>query len=169
MRYVFYLILGIVLIGLQTAILSGLPNFFPFYDILIPFVVYFSLFRGLPAGLVVVLVIGFLMDMVSGAPNGVYMAAFMLVFLMFRNITAYFHAGEAVLFTVCTAVGVVVESLIVDGVLMLSEMTTHFYARAFHTLIAQLVWVLLTAPMVYRLLAYVFAGVDHLRNRPEKI
>lgn len=169
MRYVFYLILGIILVGLQTTVLSELPDIIHFYDILIPFVIYFSLFRGFPAGLSVVLVIGFFMDMVSGAPNGVYMATFMLVFLMFRNITAYFHARETVLFTICTAVGVVIESLIFNALLMFSEMTLHFYARAFQTLMVQLVWVLLTGPMVYRLLAAIFAGMDHLRSRQEKI
>ncbi len=165
MRYAFSLIFGIVLIGFQTAVLSKLPDIIPFYDILIPFVVYFSLFRGFSASLSVILILGFIMDMISGAPNGVYMATFMLVFLMFHNVTAYFHAKETVLFTICTAVGVVIEALIFNFLLIFSEMTLHFYAKAFQTLIVQLIWVFLTASTVYRLLAALFAGVDHLRRQ----
>jgi len=163
MRYVVYLMLGILLLGFHTAILSDFPDIISFYDILIPFVVYLSLFRSLSAGLSVVLIIGFFMDMVSGAPNGIYMAIFMIVFLMFRNITAYFHAQETLLFTVCTAVGVLVENLIFCLLLILAQADLHILINAIQVVIVQLIWVILTAPLIFRVFAGVFAGVDHIR------
>lgn len=166
MRYVFYLIFGIFLIGLHTAVLSDLPAFISFYDILIPFVVYLSLFRGFPAGLSVVLIIGFVMDMVSAAPNGTYMTAFMIVFLMFRNITAYFHARVTVLFTACTAVGIGIESLVFGAFHMLSQMDLDVSFTAFQIVMVQFIWVLLTGPLIYRLFDALFAGVDHIRDTP---
>ena len=164
MRYVFYLIFGILLIGLHTAVLSDLPAIISFYDILIPFVVYLSLFRGFPAGLSVVLIIGFVLDMVSAAPNGIYMTTFMTVFLMFRNITAYFHARETVLFTACTAAGIGIENLIFTTFRILSQMDLDVSFTAFQIVIVQFIWVLLTGPLIYRLFNALFAGVDYIRD-----
>ena len=163
MRYIVYLILGLLLMGLHTAILSDFPEILSFYDILIPFVVYLSLFRSLSAGLLVVVVIGYFMDMVSGSPNGIYMAVFMIIFLMFRNITAYFHAQETLLFTICTAVGVFVENLIFCLLLLLGQADLQILINALQLLIVQLIWVLLTAPLIYRLFAALLVWVDHIR------
>jgi len=163
MRCIVYLILGILLMGVHTAILSDFPKIISFYDILIPFVVYLSLFRSLFAGLFVVLVIGYFMDMVSGAPNGIYMATFMIIFLMFRNITAYFHAQETLLFTICTAVGVFAENLIFCLLPILAHTELDILVNALWLFVVQLIWVLLTAPLIYRLFAALFAGVDHMR------
>ena len=163
MRYIVYLILGLLLMGLHTAILSDFPEILSFYDILIPFVVYLSLFRSLSAGLLVVVVIGYFMDMVSGSPNGIYMAVFMIIFLMFRNITAYFHAQETLLFTICTAVGVFVENLIFCLLLLLGQADLQILINALQLLIVQLIWVLLTAPLIYRVFAALFVWVDHIR------
>lgn len=163
MRYVVYLILGILLVGLHTAILSDFPDIISFYDILIPLVVYLSLFRSLSAGLLTVLIIGYLMDMVSGAPNGIYMAVFMIVFLVFRNITAYFHAQERLLFTVCTAAGVFIENLIFSLLLIPAQPDPALLIKAVQLVIVQLIWVLLTAPLIFRIFSAVFAGVDHIR------
>jgi len=163
MRYIVYLILGLLLMGLHTAILSDIPEILSFYDILIPFVVYLSLFRSLSAGLLVVVVIGYFMDMVSGSPNGIYMAVFMIIFLMFRNITAYFHAQETLLFTICTAVGVFVENLIFCLLLLLGQADLQILINALQLLIVQLIWVLLTAPLIYRLFTALLVWVDHIR------
>jgi cell shape-determining protein MreD len=163
MRYIVYLILGLLLMGLHTAILSDFPEILSFYDILIPFVVYLSLFRSLSAGILVVVIIGYFMDMVSGSPDGIYMAAFMIIFLMFRNITAYFHAQETLLFTICTAVGVFVENLIFCLLLLLGQADLQILINALQLLIVQLIWVFLTAPLIYRVFAALFVRVDHIR------
>ena len=162
MRYVFYLIFGIFLIGLHTAVLADLPAIISFYDILIPFVVYFSLFRGLSAGLSVVLIIGFIMDMISGAPNGIYMATFMIVYLMFRNITAYFHAQETVLFTICTVVGIGIENLAFGMSSLILHTDVDISFTAFQIVIVQIIWAFLTGPLIYQLFTAIFGSVDDM-------
>jgi len=163
MRDVVYLIFGIILVGLHTAILSDFPDIISFYDILIPFVVYLSLFRSLSAGISMVLIIGFFMDTVSGAPNGIYMAVFMTVFLIFRNISAYFQAQETFLFTACTAVGVFVENLLFCLLLMLAHPDPAVLVNSVQLIIVELIWVLLTAPLIFRVFTAVSAGMDHIR------
>ena len=164
MRYVLYLIFGVFLVGLHTAVLADLPSILSFYDIMIPFVVYFSLFRGLSAGLSVVLIIGFIMDMISGAPNGIYMATFMIVYLMFRNITAYFHAQETVLLTICTLVGILIENIAFGLSSMILHADLDISFTALQIVVVQLIWGILTGPLIYRLFTTVFASVDHIRS-----
>ncbi len=164
MRMAFFLFLGLMLIALQTAVISGLPPIMAFYDLIIPFVVYFSLFRRFSSGLFVVLIIGFSVDLLSGAPNGSYTALFMVIFLLFRNIAGFFHASEIIFFTFCTAVGVLLENLFF---FMWSLFSAPALAASFeHLQITgiQLVWVFLTAPVIYRLFGFYFSRVDRLGN-----
>lgn len=164
MRMASFLFLGLMLIALQTAVISGLPSIMAFYDVIIPFVVYFSLFRHFSSGLLVVLVVGFTVDMLSGAPNGIYLALFMVIFLLFRNVASFFHASRIVFFTFCTAVGVLLENLFFFMFRIFSPPTLSVLFEHLQITGIQVLWVFLTAPLIYRLFAFYFSRVDRLDN-----
>jgi len=165
MRVVFYLLLGFILIALQTAVISGLPAIMTFYDMIIPFVIYFSLFRRFSVGFAVILVLGLVVDMISGAPNGLYLTVFMVIFFLFRNIANFFHARKIVLFTFCTGIGVFIENLVFFVFHIFSETSFSTSLNHLQMMVIQIAWVFLTAPILYRLLSVYFSQVDRLSNR----
>lgn len=165
MRIAIYLIAALVILALQTAVVSGLPAGRQCYDLLIPLAVYFSLFRGFSSGLAVVLIAGFLADMISGAPNGIFMAVLLVVFLLFRNTAGYFHAGERFLFTLCTAAGVLLENLAFFACLVLVQMAVPNVFVHIKLFLVQVAWVFVTAPLIYHLLSAGFKRVDQLSTR----
>ena len=160
MRIACHLIVGLFLLGLETTVIPGLPTGITFYNLLIPFVVYFSLFRRIGSGLTVVLLVGFAADVLSGAPNGIYMGAFLVLWLLFRNIGSYFQAGPVLLFTLATAAGVGIENLVFFACLAVSEMAALFSMNNLQLLVIQIFLVFLTAPFIYRLLAAYFDWLD---------
>lgn len=160
MRIACHLIVGLILLGLETTVIPELPTGITFYNLLIPFVVYFSLFRRIGSGLTVVLLIGFAADVLSGAPNGIYMGTFLALWLLFRNIGSYFQAGPMLLFTLATAAGVGIENLVFFACLAISEMAALFSMNNLQLLVIQIFLVFLTAPFIYRLLAAYFNWLD---------
>jgi len=160
MRIAFHLIVGLILLGLETTVVPELPTGITFYNLLVPFVVYFSLFRRIGSGLTVVLLIGFAADVLSGAPNGIYMGTFLALWLIFRNIGGYFQAGPLLLFTLATAAGVGIENLVFFAGLAVAEMAALFSVNNLQLLVIQIFLVFLTAPFIYRLLAAYFTWLD---------
>ena len=160
MRIACHLILGLILLGLETTVIPELPTGITFYNLLIPFVIYFSLFRRTGTGLTVVLLVGFAADVLSGAPNGIYMGTFLALWLIFRNIGGYFQAGPLLLFTLVTAAGVGIENLVFFVCLGVSEMAALFSMNNLQLLLIQIFLVFLTAPLIYRFLAAYFDWLD---------
>ena len=70
MTYIFYSIICICLIVVQTVVIPEIAGFQVAYDLLLVFVFYLALFRPTREALVVVLMIAFVMDNLSGAPFG---------------------------------------------------------------------------------------------------
>jgi hypothetical protein len=66
MIYCFYVAACLFLVILQTAVLPHLPLLNSFYDLLIPFIIYLALYRPLREGLLLVILLGFIMDNISG-------------------------------------------------------------------------------------------------------
>jgi cell shape-determining protein MreD len=162
MQIAAYLIFGLLLLAFQTAVLSELPPAFSFYDLLVPFVIYFSLFRTFSAGLAMALLLGLAADMLSVSPNGMYMVVYMMTFLLFRHTAVYFQAGEALLFTFATALGVGLEILFFLACLLFQDPSAPLSVGNLQILAAQIIWVFITAPFVYHLLAFCFSRLDRM-------
>ncbi len=162
MPYILYFSAAVILISLQTAFFSELPAAVSFYDILIPFAVYLSLFRGLTTGLSLVIISGFIMDMLSGAPNGLYMAVFTAVFLVFRKASVYFHTRLSILFTVCTGLGALIENLAFFLCCLAVYKTLPACLENLRVLPSQIIWVCLTGPFVYRLFDVFFSRASNI-------
>lgn len=85
-----YFFIGMAMVVAQTTVLT-LPVFQGlFYDLLIPMVAFVRL--GLPAGkgVVLVLTVGFAMDLFSGGPFGLYLTAYFWIFLGVQGISNFF-------------------------------------------------------------------------------
>ncbi len=162
MHFLVYLIFSILLICIQTTLLSAFFQIFAQYDLLIPFVVYLTLFRSSIGMFPVVLISGCLMDLLSGGTIGIYMATYILILIFFRNATVYFHFKNSILFQMVIILSVLIENFIFGMVISLQTLTFNFSFYSISILVTQLIWALVSSPLVYFLFDYVFNGIDKL-------
>jgi len=82
-----FLILGILILVLQTTFLQLLPAWLGNPDILFLLIVYISCQADILRGLVVILLLGLLMDVFSGLFLGLYPVIYLLVFAFIKGIS----------------------------------------------------------------------------------
>ena len=62
MTILFYILVSLCLVIVKTTLIPALPMFNKFYDLLIPIIIYLSLFRPLREGIPIILFFGVIMD-----------------------------------------------------------------------------------------------------------
>lgn len=162
MRYLIYFLVSAVLISLQTTIIPALPLLLTPYDILIPFVVYLTLFRPLSEGLPVIVLTGCAMDMLSGAVAGIYLIIFIWILLLFKRAKIYFHLKDPVLFKMIVIISILIENFIFGLYLSLKAVSFDLSLYACQILLIQLVWAIITSPFFYLIFNYGFFAMDSL-------
>ncbi|MBC2715658.1 MAG: rod shape-determining protein MreD [Desulfobacteraceae bacterium] len=162
MHFLVYFIFSILLVCIQTTLLPAFPRLFAQYDLLIPFVVYLTLFRSSLGILPVILISGCLMDLLSGGTIGVYIATYILILICFRNTTVYFHFKNSTLFQIVVILSVLIENIIFGMVILLQTLTFNFSFYAGSVVAAQLIWALISSPLVYFMFDYIFNGIDKI-------
>ena len=158
MNYCFYVGVCLFLILLQTTILPYIALLKSIYDLLIPFVIYLGLYRPIREGLILVFILGFLMDNLSGSPFGLYLTTYCWLFIGVKWITTLFQVGNRILIFVVVAAGV----LISNGIFITSfaiQPDMGIPENAIQTAFIQLVWALATGPFLLMLFRY---GQDRL-------
>ncbi len=149
MRYLFYVMTGFLLIVFQTSVLPALPLSGNVYDLLIVFVIYLGLFCPLVEALSSVLVLGVVMDSLSGTPFGLYFSSYFWLFFGLRWLTRFFHAGNVLLLVFTIAMGVVFENLIFFLASSLFRSFGDLVGPALGTLTVQCLWAGFTGPVVF--------------------
>lgn len=162
MRYLFYLGICILFVAIQTTVLPLLPTVFTFFDLIIPLVVYFSLYRRFMEGLPILIVAGIIMDMLSGAPVGIYLTTYIWIFIFFKSIRRYIRVADAVLFTVLVALGMLFENSIVWITIAAVSWSPMLTTRMVKVFVPQLVWILVTMPFFLLFFHRVFSAIDSL-------
>ena len=119
-----------------------------FYDLLVPLVIYLGLFRSVRESLPVIIVIGFVMDNLSGGPLGLYLTAYLWLFAGVRWIIYVLHVGDKVLLPFVVAIGVLLENAIFMGVIGMLEPGARFASpSALTTIMIQVLWAAGTGPI----------------------
>ncbi len=72
MIYGFYLFICLILIILQTTIFPSIPVLDSFFDLIVSFIIYLGLYRSVRESVPVAIVLGILMDNLSGSPFMLY-------------------------------------------------------------------------------------------------
>lgn len=156
---------GIILIGIQTSLVAVLPTYLPFYNLLIPYVIFLSLFRPAFEALTQILWVGLIMDMISGAPQVVYVIIFMVLFILFRNIKTYFQLLDTYLFVILIAVGVGIEHLVFGMVSLIQDFSLKPSLFSVYVVLIHFLWTIITGPLLFALFSRAFAGIDAFRSR----
>ncbi|MCD6585760.1 MAG: hypothetical protein J7K96_08375, partial [Desulfobacteraceae bacterium] len=144
MSFLVYFIFSVLLICIQTTLLSDFFRLFAQYDLLIPFVVYLTLFRSSIGILPVILISGCLMDVLSGGTIGVYIATYILILICFRTATVYFHFKNSILFQIVIILSVLMENIIFSMVILLQTHTFNFSFYSGGVLLTQLFWAVIS-------------------------
>jgi len=148
MSYLFNTSACLFLIIFQTAVLPVLPLLDRFYDVMIPFVVYLGLFRSVRESLPFVLLLGFVMDNLSGSPVGLYLTTYFWLFIGVKGITKLLQVRERLfIIMLIVAAGVLVENLIFLGTLTILGSEQQLAGNAARTVVVQLLWALWTGPV----------------------
>ena len=107
-----YLMVGLCTVVAQTTILR-LPLFHGiFYDLLIPLVVFLSLNLSNRKGVLVVLILGLIMDLLSGGIFGLYLSIYFWIFLSVKGLSKYFDVDDTIFRSVLIGVCVLGQHLL---------------------------------------------------------
>ena len=154
MKYGFYAITGIGLILFQTTICPGLPFYFFCYDLLLPVVISAGIYRSPREGILGVLVLGFLMDQLSGAPFGLYITTYLWLFLAVKLARRFIHVKNLFFLVLISAVGVVMENTLMLISAFLQGTEDRMYGSIANTIVWQTVVASVTAPLMVSGLEY---------------
>ena len=154
MSYFFNISACLVLVILQTTVMPYLPLLDSFYDPLIPFIVFLGLSRPIRESLLFVFFLGFIMDNLSGGPFGLYLTAYVWVFVGVKGITRLVQVGNRLfVIMLIVASGVLVENIIFVGTLTILSPDRQLGSNAAKMVTIQVLWAVWTGPvflMVFR-------------------
>lgn len=148
MNYGFNFLLAVAVMILQTAIFPCLPLFERVYDLLVPFVIYLGLYRPAPESLASLLLAGMLMDGLSGGVFGLYLTAYLWIYLGSVWMVRYIHLVDSVLLPFVVAGGVLFQHLVFFAGTALAGAPIAPTAAAWFTVTIQLVLAVVTGPFV---------------------
>ena len=160
MTYCFYICVFVFFVILQTVIMPCFRLFDNFYDLLVPFVIYLGLFRSVRESIPVIIVMGFIMDNLSGGTLGLYLTAYLWLFAGVRWIVYVLHVGDKILLPFVVAAGVLLENLIFMGVVGMFETGSRFASSAFTSIMIQVLWAAGTGPIFLILINSVHQGLS---------
>jgi rod shape-determining protein MreD len=148
MTILFYILVSIGLVMIKTTLIPGIAIFDQFYDLLIPIVIYLGFFRSIKEGIPIVLFFGLIMDSLSGGPAGLYVTSYIWLYAGLRWLSQYLHTGSLIVLAVAVAGGVAFETLFLLGYMVLLAPQTSIPADAFRTIVMQILWALVTGPLI---------------------
>jgi hypothetical protein len=144
-----FIAFGLCLLVVQTAVMPRLGNWSGCYDLLVPLVVFLGLRRRFWDGLAVVLALGLVVDGLSCAAPGYYLTAYLWIWALMRWLIRFLRVANTFLLPLVMAGAVLIENLVLLAVpLLLAEQTAIAASRALSTVAAQMVWALLTGPLL---------------------
>lgn len=152
MIFLFYLIISMGLIFLQTTILPGDRSLSWVYDLLAPLVISIGISRPLREGVPLVIIVGVLMDALSGGPVGIYLTVYIWLFIGVRYLKQFLHMRNILLLSLVVIVAVVFENLVLVGIVTMQTSFSRVLPVALNIAMVQTLWALFTGPIFLVLL-----------------
>ncbi|MDY6823387.1 MAG: hypothetical protein SWH68_06255 [Thermodesulfobacteriota bacterium] len=148
MIYAFSFTVTLVLVLLQSIVLTVWLPFAGFYDLLIPVVLYLAIFRSAGEAVLILPMMGLLMDSVTGGPFGLYILTYVWLLAGIRAIIRYIHGTSIVFLFIAVIVGVTVEANIFWVAQLLAGRTWVVWPDTLGHLVWQLVFAGVTGPFL---------------------
>ena len=148
MTVLFYILVSLCLVIIKTTLIPGLPMFETFYDLLIPIVVYLSLFRPMREGAPLVLFFGVMMDSLCGGPMGLYLTTYIWIYAGMRWASQFLRTGNMILLALAVAIGVMFECVVLLVYMIVLAPAAIPPEDTARTVALQIGWALLTGPII---------------------
>ncbi len=165
MTILFYILVSLGLVIIKTALIPGATALGKFYDLLIPIVIYLSLFRTLREGIPILLFFGLIMDSLCGGPAGLYLTTYVWLYVGIRWAGQVLHSGSLIWMGLAVAIGVAFESLVLMAYMLLLAPSAIVPADAAKTVLLQIVWALVTGPIILLMIGWAQKQLDVWRDR----
>lgn len=147
MRYGFYIGTGLFFLIVQTTLLPYIPVLRGMYDLLIPFVIFISICLPLRESLPFVLILGLIMDSLSGSPFGLYLTFYFWLFIGVRFIIRFLRVSNRFLLSAVVVIAVLIENLLMITIFAFFRPAGQLPADAFLVITQQFVWAIATGPL----------------------
>lgn len=165
MIYCFHIFACLCLVIFQTTILPCFPLFNTFYDLSALYIIYMGLFFGVREGLPVALIVGLVMDSLSGGPFGVYLTTYFWLFIGVRQLIKFFHMSDYILLPFVVAAAVLIENIILFATFAMLEPGAQFSSSTINSVVLQVVWVICTGPFVIQFYNFTYKKWNKLFNK----
>lgn len=163
-----YLVVGLSAVVAQTTILR-LPLFHGiFYDLLIPLVVFLSLNLPNREGIFVVVILGLIMDLISGGIFGLYLSIYFWIFLWVKSLTKFFDVGDTLFQSVLIGVCVLAQHLVFCISLSVPWTEAQSLAVQMTPVLSQTIIAALTGPVILLLLGRLLTRLQRLSGVPRE-
>jgi cell shape-determining protein MreD len=162
---IFYILVSLGLVLIKTTLVPALSIFDKFYDLLIPIIIYLSLFRPLREGIPIILFFGIIMDSLCGGPAGLYLTTYIWLYAGMCWLTQFLHAGNIVLVALAVALGVAFECAILLGYMVILAPSAIIPMDAAKTVLLQIIWALTTGPLILVIIDWAQKRLDTWRAR----
>ena len=147
MKYGIFIGTCLFLIILQTTILPYFNAFSGIYDLLIPFVILICIYLPIRESLPFVLILGLIMDNLSGSPFGLYLTFYFWLFVGVRWIMKFLRVGNNFFLSLVALVAVLAENILIIGTFALSGSDWQLPADVIKNIALQFFWAMVTVPI----------------------
>ena len=165
MTIIFYMLVSLCLVIIKTTLIPGMAVIDKFYDLLIPIIIYLSLFRPIREGAPIVLFFGLIMDSLCGGPVGLYLATYIWLYAGMRWLSQFLHTRSFILLALSVAFGVAFEVLVMLAYMVILSPTALIPEDTARTITMQLIWSLLTGPVILGIIGWAQKQIDVWRAR----
>ncbi len=146
MSVVLYMVVGLLLVIIQTTIIHEIPLLHGTHDLLLLLVVYGGLYRPLRESLPLALAMGLIMDGLSGGPPGLYVTAYLWICIGITWLITFLHVRNRLLLPVVFAAAVVLENIVLLGGMVLLVSDVGLPESTLSGIIISVIWVVFTGP-----------------------
>jgi cell shape-determining protein MreD len=148
MKHCFYITILLFFVIIETVIFPFFPFFNRFYDLMVPFVIFFGMFRPFREGIVIVMLSGFVVDSLSGGYFGLYISIYTWLFLSMKWALKFLQLQHKATLPLVTVACIFIENAMLFGVITFlgTEGTSGVYVLK--TITIQLMWAVITVPLI---------------------
>lgn len=160
MNFLFYMVLCLFLILLQTTLIGYLQMFEKVYDLLLPLVLYLGLYRPPREGLPSSVLLGLVMDSLSGAPFGLYTTTYVWVYAIVNWGFRFLQVGNLILLFIVIAAGILLENFIFLAAITIMGRKFQLPPGSVDHVVSQILWGMASGPILLSLIHYSHGGFE---------
>lgn len=149
MTYLVSIFVFFCLILFQTTVIPAFFDSANMYDLLIILIVYIGFFRTIAESIPIILLLGVVMDCISGGAFGIYTTTYFWLYIVVAGVIQYLHVDSRFLLFIAIATGVLWENIIILMTLLIKSFDFDFSPVFIKIIAVQIFWAVLTGPIVF--------------------